>query len=130
MRQTGLVALAMALLRAVVVRRPECRAVPVHHVADHLRAAAECGLVKHRIRRPNDFEAFYPLEKINLASVSNITDFADLQANHLSQDNADALITDGSGTIRQVNVLTGDLDAGDFFILTFSMAPHTLEQTA
>jgi len=46
--------LGMALLRAVAVRGPERRVVPVQHVADHLRAPAESGLVQHRIRRPED----------------------------------------------------------------------------
>ncbi len=62
----------------------------------------------------NDFDEFNALEKINLVNVSAITDFADLQTNHLSQVGADAVISDGSGTITLLNVQTSDLDANDF----------------
>ena len=61
-----------------------------------------------------DFNEFSAAEKIDLSVVSAITSFADLQANHLSQVGANALITDGDNTITLNNVLIGDLDAGDF----------------
>ena len=61
-----------------------------------------------------DFDAFSANEKIDLKSVTNITDFADLAANHLSQVGPDAVITDGAGTITLLGVQTTDLDAGDF----------------
>ncbi len=60
------------------------------------------------------FEAFNANEKIDLSMVTNITDFADLAANHLSQVGADAVITDGAGTITLLGVQTTDLNAGDF----------------
>ncbi len=60
------------------------------------------------------FEAFNANEKIDLSMVTNIVHFADLQANHLSQAGADAVITDGAGTITLLGVQTTDLDAGDF----------------
>jgi hypothetical protein len=44
-----------------------------------------------------------------------ITDFADLQANHLSGP-LDAVIADGAGnTMTLVGTGAGTLDAGDFF---------------
>ena len=46
--------------------------------------------------------------------VAGITDFADLVANHLSQNGAHAEITDGAGTITLQNVLIANLDGGDF----------------
>ncbi len=62
-----------------------------------------------------DFDALDAAERIDLRLVSTITDFADLAANHMSQDNADVLIDDGAGnSIRLQNVALGDLDAGDF----------------
>ena len=61
-----------------------------------------------------DFDEFSAAEKIDLSAVTEITSFADLQANHLSQVGANALITDGLNTITLNNVLIADLDAGDF----------------
>ena len=61
-----------------------------------------------------DFDAFSAGERINLGSVTGITDFADLTANHLSDNGTDSFITDGAGTITLLNVLNSDLDAGDF----------------
>lgn len=62
----------------------------------------------------NDFDALNDLEKIDLAGVTEITDFADLQANHLSQSGANVLITDGADTITLLNVNLADLGAEDF----------------
>ncbi|MDP5220713.1 calcium-binding protein [Ruegeria sp. 2205SS24-7] len=57
---------------------------------------------------------FGPGDRIDLSGVSEITDFADLQANHLS-GGADAVIGDGVGnTMTLVGVAEGVLDAGDF----------------
>ena len=54
-------------------------------------------------------------EDINLAAVTAITDFADLQANHMSQNGSDVLINTGDGTsITLVGVTLGDLQAEDF----------------
>ncbi|MCQ0988718.1 beta strand repeat-containing protein [Jiella marina] len=61
-----------------------------------------------------DFEEFNNFEKIDLSAVTNITDFADLSANHLSQVGADAVITDGANTITLTDVNIADLDANDF----------------
>lgn len=60
------------------------------------------------------FEALNGLEKIDLSSVTNILDFADLAANHMAQVGADVIITDGANTITLVNVALGNLDANDF----------------
>ncbi len=65
-----------------------------------------------------DFDAFSAAEKIDLSRVTAITDFADLTANHLDQNGADAVITDGINTITLNNVLVADLGADDFeFVL-------------
>ena len=61
-----------------------------------------------------DFDEFSAAEVIDLSLVSAITDFSDLQANHLSQNGADAVITDGANTITLNNVLIADLGADDF----------------
>ena len=61
-----------------------------------------------------DFEALNNFEKIDLAAVTAITDFADLAANHLTQAGANAVITDGANTITLNNVNVADLDANDF----------------
>jgi Ca2+-binding RTX toxin-like protein len=61
-----------------------------------------------------DFDAFSAAERVDLSAVVGITDFVDLQTSHLSQSGADALITDGAGSIRLANVLVGNLDASDF----------------
>ncbi len=62
-----------------------------------------------------DFDAFSAAEKVDLSFVANIVDFADLAANHLGQNGADAEIADGAGIIRLLNVQIADLDGGDFF---------------
>lgn len=62
-----------------------------------------------------DFDASNGFEKIDLTGLSAITDFADLAANHLSQDGPDAIITSGTGeVIRLTGVAMGDLDETDF----------------
>lgn len=67
-----------------------------------------------------DFEALNDQETISLIQVSNITDFADLAANHLTQVGADAVITDGTGQIILQNVQVSDLDVNDFVIVGLS----------
>lgn len=64
-----------------------------------------------------DFDAFSAAERIDLSLVSAITDFADLTANHLSQDGANAVISDGVNSITLNNVLITDLGADDFEFL-------------
>ncbi|MEO1240155.1 MAG: calcium-binding protein, partial [Pseudomonadota bacterium] len=54
---------------------------------------------------------------IDLAAVSAITSFTDLQNNHLSQDGADAVITAGANSIRLTGIDENDLTAGDFDFL-------------
>ncbi|WP_139802354.1 calcium-binding protein [Aurantimonas sp. 22II-16-19i] len=61
-----------------------------------------------------DFDEFNNAEKINLAGVTSITDFADLAASHITQVSADAIIIDGANTITLLNVNLADLDANDF----------------
>lgn len=62
-----------------------------------------------------DFDVANAFERIDLSGVSAITSFADLDANHLTQDGNDAIISDGSGTtIRLTGVDETDLSAGDF----------------
>ncbi len=53
-------------------------------------------------------------EKIDLSAVAAIRNFNDLQNNHLSQDNGDAIITVGDNTIRLEGFSANALDAGDF----------------
>ena len=62
-----------------------------------------------------DFAALNNAERIHLTNVSEITDFQDLTDNHMVQDGANVLISDGLGntiTINGVNI--SDLDAADF----------------
>jgi len=61
-----------------------------------------------------DFEATNPNEKIDFSGLTNITDFADLMANHLSQVGGDTIITDGANTITLVGVAISTLDGSDF----------------
>ncbi|ORE91585.1 calcium-binding protein, partial [Aurantimonas sp. 22II-16-19i] len=61
-----------------------------------------------------DFDEFNNSEKIDLAGVTEIIDFADLAANHLTQVGANAVITDGVDTITILNANIADLDANDF----------------
>ncbi|MFS4583442.1 calcium-binding protein [Phaeobacter sp. C3_T13_0] len=61
------------------------------------------------------FAARSDAEKVDLRAVSEISDIADLQDNHLSQDGNNAVIDDGLGnTITLIGVDINDLDAGDF----------------
>lgn len=62
----------------------------------------------------SDFDAFLAAEVIDLSAVTNITDLADLQNNHLGQVGNDAVITDGANTITISNTLVGDLGSDDF----------------
>ena len=61
-----------------------------------------------------DFDEFDNSEKIDLSAVSEINDFADLAANHLTQVGANAVITDGADTITILNANIANLDASDF----------------
>ena len=62
-----------------------------------------------------DFDATNSAEKINLSGVAQITDFADLSTNHMSQVGANVLIDDGAGTtVTLLGVNIADLDGGDF----------------
>ena len=62
-----------------------------------------------------DFDEFDNNEKIDLASVAAIVDFADLVANHMAQNGAHVEITDGvGGMITVQNALVGDMNALDF----------------
>ncbi len=63
----------------------------------------------------SDFEANNVAERINLVTVTNITSFADLTANHLSSNSqGDAVITDGANTITLNGVSVSDLNSDDF----------------
>ncbi len=62
-----------------------------------------------------DFAATNLYEVIDFTALTAITDWVDLQANHLTTSGADCVIDAGSGdiiTLAGVNI--GDLDAGDF----------------
>jgi len=61
-----------------------------------------------------DFEALNDSETIDLSGLNNITNMADLTANHLTQTNNDVLITDGADSITLTGVNLADLDAFDF----------------
>ena len=62
-----------------------------------------------------DFDALNVFEKIDLAGVGSITDFADLAANHMSQVGADVVIDAlGGNTITLQGVNLADLGADDF----------------
>ena len=64
--------------------------------------------------RITDFDAVSDAETIDLSSVSNIDDFADLLANHASQSGANVVITDGTNSLTLEGVDINDLDANDF----------------
>ncbi len=68
------------------------------------------------IDRITDFEALNAFERINLAGVTAITDYADLVANHLSVVSGQVRITvDANNYIILQNLSTTvDLDAGNF----------------
>lgn len=62
-----------------------------------------------------DFSSLEAGETINLAAVTDIDDFADLQANHLSSNaDGDAHITSVQGTITLGGVLVSELTSDDF----------------
>ena len=62
-----------------------------------------------------DFAATNDLERIDLAAVSSIVNFADLVNNHMSQAGANVLVDAGGGnTITLLGVSIGDLDVNDF----------------
>jgi Ca2+-binding RTX toxin-like protein len=62
-----------------------------------------------------DFEATNDFERIDLSNVSSITGFGDLSANHLRQQNANAVIDALDGNvITLLGVSVRDLDAADF----------------
>ncbi len=61
-----------------------------------------------------DFDQANLFERIDLSAVTNITDFDDLVANHLSEIGGNAVITDGENTIVLTGVSQDDLDIGDF----------------
>ena len=62
-----------------------------------------------------DFDVANANETIDLSAVSNITDFADLAANHLSSNGAgDAVITDGANSITLTNVAAASLTSDEF----------------
>ena len=63
-----------------------------------------------------DFDANDANEKIDLAAVTNINSFTDLQSGGTMVQNlsGDVVITDGADTITLVGVNLGDLDASDF----------------
>lgn len=62
-----------------------------------------------------DFDALDAKERINLAGVAEITDFADLAAHHMTQVGADVVIeATGGDMLTLKGVLLADLDAGDF----------------
>ncbi len=62
-----------------------------------------------------DFASLSNAERIDLSNVSEIVDFADLVANHLTQNGSDAFIDDGEGnTITLIGVSIVDLNNEDF----------------
>ena len=62
-----------------------------------------------------DFDIADATEVINLANVTEITDFNDLMNNHLTSNLAgDAVIFDGTNTITLTNVLEGNLTMNEF----------------
>jgi Ca2+-binding RTX toxin-like protein len=61
-----------------------------------------------------DFDANNDNERIDLHSVTNIVDFADLMANHAAQSGNRVVISDGSDSITLLGVQLADLDAIDF----------------
>ena len=62
-----------------------------------------------------DFASLNNAERIHLTNVTEITDFQDLVDNHMVQDGADVVISDGLGnTITLLGVNLSDLGAADF----------------
>ena len=58
---------------------------------------------------------------IDLSSVTEITDFADLIANHASQSGAHVVIADGLNTITLANIQIGALEASDFAFVSYAV---------
>ncbi len=72
-----------------------------------------------------DFVASVGAEKINLANVAAITDYADLVANHLSEVAGNAVISDGLGnTITLTGVTVASLIAADFDFIAAPPLPE------
>lgn len=62
-----------------------------------------------------DFDAFSGAEDVDLRGVAGIADFADLKANHLTQEGADAVIRDTAGnSLTLTGVDIDDLGQNDF----------------
>ncbi|MEM7429946.1 MAG: calcium-binding protein, partial [Pseudomonadota bacterium] len=64
----------------------------------------------------SDFDALDSNEKIDLSSVTSITDYADLVAHHLSEENGNAVITSGGDKITLSGVSLQHLDSLDFIV--------------
>ena len=61
-----------------------------------------------------DFNANSAAEKIDFSAIEEITDFADLAANHMAQVGADVVITRGVDTLTLLDVDINKLDDSDF----------------
>ncbi len=61
-----------------------------------------------------DFNANADGEKIDLTDVTGITDFTDLEDNHMAQVGNNVVITDGANTITLEDVSLNKLDGDDF----------------
>lgn len=60
-------------------------------------------------------QGFRGVDRVDLSQVLSITDFADLQTNHMYQQNSHVVIDDGFGSsMTLLNTNLGDLDASDF----------------
>ena len=64
----------------------------------------------------SDFDAGDAMEQLVLSSLSAVsfTTYANFEADHLSTDGADVILTAGSDTLRLQNTSISDLDAADF----------------
>jgi serralysin len=57
------------------------------------------------------------LDRIDISNLMAVTDFADLQANHLRQSGANVVLNAGGGDVLVIRSITlAQLDAGDFLI--------------
>ncbi|MEX0319965.1 MAG: CAP domain-containing protein [Ruegeria sp.] len=78
----------------------------------HGGAGADTFIFGKGIDTVKDFEG---IDRIDLRSSAQITNFADLSANHMTQSGGNVLIDDGAGhTMLLENTLLSDLNAGDF----------------